>query len=85
MLMNKNTLDVRPLQNGILNPFTIILYPISPKLLLVSPEQAMESNSYFDGGIYFLNTDAVRKINRKQYEQCYRQVYSHSQEVLEKL
>lgn len=85
MLMNINTLDVRPLSNGILNPFTVIFYPISPKLLLVSPEQVMEGNDYFDGGIYFLNTDDVRKINKKQFEQCYRHVYSHSQEILEKL
>ena len=73
------------ISNGILNPFTVIFYPISPKLLLVSPEQVMEGNDYFDGGIYFLNTDDVRKINKKQFEQCYRHVYSHSQEILEKL
>lgn len=88
MIMNSQTFNTIPFKNGIANPNVYIYYPISPKLLLgiysFRDEQYILTKN--DCKLIFLDDKKfVQNINKKHYEQCYRQVYAYSKETLEEL
>lgn len=80
--------NVKPFTNGLLQPKTLVYYPLTPKLLLC----AYHSDIFFgyskerDGCLVDLDTRKempfIYSINRKQVEQCYDQVYARSRDVL---
>lgn len=88
MFVDGTTKDATPFSNGLRSPNTIAYYPISPKLLLgaMHPNIAFGVLSRSDCRIFDLDTrrDAnfISTINRKQIEQCFRQAFAKSEDVL---
>ena len=73
-LNNKTDLQ----SNGIALDCTIIQYPINRELLLVLYPRKMYFGELqkFDNKIVFIREDAfVLKVDKLQYEQCYKQTY----------
>ena len=91
MFMNRCNLDVTPFSNGIVNEQTVVYYPISPKVLLAlySKESLLGMLECFDNRVVFLDghkeQKMIRNINLKQKEQCNRQVFAKSENILSEL
>lgn len=91
MFMNRCNLDVTPFSNGIVNEQTVVYYPISPKVLLAlySKESLLGMLECFDNRVVFLDglkeQKMIRNINSKQKEQCNRQVFAKSENILSEL
>ena len=88
MFINSHTADATPFTNGLLQESTLVYYPLSPKVLLCAthPEAFFRALSKTDCCLVPLSSGREEKfihtINKKQAEQCYRQVYAQSQETL---
>lgn len=91
MFMDRQSFDVTPFHNGISNNNTVTFFPISPKLMIATYSYSTywgllnaynEKLLFIDGkkDIRFINN-----LNRKQMEQCSRQVFGYSKETLEML
>lgn len=91
MVINSVSYDPTPFSNGLLQVPTTVYYPISPKVLVASyhPLALFGRFSKEDGKLKFLDSDReqrfIRTLNRKQYEQCYDQVYSRCRGELDEL
>lgn len=93
MLINSVSYDPTPFSNGLLQVPTTVYYPISPKVLVASYHPAALCGIFLegDGKLKFLDADSdrnkqfIRTLNRKQYEQCYDQVYSRCRGELDEL
>lgn len=88
MLMNLKTTGVVPFANGIKDASTAIYFPVSPKILIAvySPITYNGALSDLNGKVLLLDEQKeesfIKKINQKQWEQCYRQVYAKRKESL---
>lgn len=91
MFIDNQTLNVTPFHNGISNVRTVTFYPISPKLVIAtySPEVLGGLLNTYDGRLIFINSENdmrfVDNINKKQLEQCYRQVFCKTKDNIQKL
>lgn len=91
MFMDAETLDSQPFRHGLLQPQTVVSYPISPKLLIVMyhPNYCLGKLKNFDGKITMINSQSDLKLintyNQKQYEQSYNWTFSKSSFALENL
>lgn len=91
MFMDAETLDSQPFHHGLLQPQTVVSYPISPKLLILMyhPNYYFGKLKNFDRKITLINSQSDTKLintyNRKQYEQSYNWTFSKSNYVLENL
>lgn len=91
MFLNISTSDARPFANGLLQKETAVYYPLSPKLLLwgVHPKAYFQEIIDLDESLVHLNETKEKRfidfINRKQYEQCYNQVYASKEVTLNKI
>lgn len=91
MFIDNQTFNVTPFHNGISNIRTVTFYPISPKLVIAtySPEVLGGLLNTYDGRLIFIKSDNdmrfVDNINKKQLEQCYRQVFCKTKENIQKL
>lgn len=91
MFMNAEILDSQPFCHGLLQPQTVVSYPISPKLLIVMyhPNYYFGELKNYDRKITLVNSQRDVKLintyNQKQYEQSYNWTFSKSSFVLENL
>lgn len=91
MFMDAETLDSQPFCHGLLQPRTIVSYPISPKLLVIMyhPNYYFGELKNYDRKITLINSKGDLKLiniyNQKQYEQSYNWTFSKSSSVLENL
>lgn len=91
MYIDADSLDTTPFRHGLLQRTTVVYFPLSSKLLLVAyhPEFYFGGLKNFDGCVIFIESEKenlfIDTQNRKQYEQCYNQVYSRRKESLEEL
>lgn len=91
MFMDNQTFDVTPFHNGISNKKTVTFYPISPKLLIATYSYDVYwgiLNSY-DGRLMFINSEKdmrfINNVNKKQIEQCNRQAFCKTKDIIETL
>lgn len=88
MHINAVTQNVQPFTNGLLNLSTVVVYPISPKLMLyvTHPDFYLGMLSKYDGCLMDISgkgdSNFISTMNRKQMEQCAYQVYARSQNTL---
>ncbi|MCD7883810.1 MAG: DUF4238 domain-containing protein [Lachnospiraceae bacterium] len=88
MHINAVTQNVQPFTNGLLKLSTIVVYPISPKLMLyvTHPEAYFGMLSKYDGCLIDISgksdSNFISTMNRKQMEQCANQIYARSQNTL---
>ena len=91
MVINSDTLNAMPFSNGLLQPSTIICYPISPKLILCAyhPYRFKTVLKKRDRTLEILDNKDVEKFvdgqNKLQLKQCFDCIYSHSKETLDLL
>lgn len=91
MHINARTKSAQPFTNGLLNINTIVVYPISPNLMLyaIHPEACCGLWLQYDGCLIDINGKSdfnfVSTMNRKQMEQCANQVYARSQDTLRRI
>ncbi len=91
LFMDANTRKATAFTNGLLNPTTIVYYPISPKLLVKAyhPDYHLGTFNRMDGKMYFLdaekNKEFINYTNAKQLEQCYDKCFAKSKSALEEL
>ena len=91
MFIDNQTFNVTPFHNGISNVRTVTFYPISPKLVIAtySPEVLGGLLNTYDGRLIVINSENdmrfVDNINKKQLEQCYRQVFCKTKDNIQKL
>lgn len=89
MVMNYQTLDVTPFNIGINSINAIILYPITPKLIVMGYHRLFKERYNIDGRISFFDNEEKKMLiianNKKQLEHCYRFVYSRKREILEEI
>lgn len=91
MYINARTQNVQPFTNGLLKPSTIVVYPISPKLLLyvTHPDFYFGTLPKNDRCLMDINinkdSNFISAMNRKQMEQCAYQVYAKSQDTLKRI
>lgn len=91
MFMDNQTLNVTPFHNGISNAKTVTFYPISPKLLIATYSYEIYGGFFnsCDGKLIFINSENdmrfVNNINKKQLEQCNRQVFCKTKDIIQKL
>ena len=91
MFINSITKNARPFANGLIQPTTLIYYPISPKLLLcaVHPSAYMGILSDHDCRLVDLDTckeiDFISLINKKQIDQCCQHAFARSVSALKQL
>lgn len=84
MFMNNVTLNATPFQNSLLNPTTVIYFPISSYLMLALYHQdyMFKKMKKFANKMIFANSRMVSTFNKKQLEQCDSQVYAGREETL---
>lgn len=91
MFIDAVTKNVQPFTNGLLKPTTIVVYPISPKLMfyVTHPAACFGMLSKDDGCLIDLDSSKhanfINTMNRKQLEQCANQVYARSQDTLKEI
>ncbi len=91
MVMDAETLDSQPFRHGLLQPQTVVSYPISPKLLIVMyhPDYCLGKLKNFDRKITLINgqgdAQLINTYNKKQYEQSYNWTFAKSSFALENL
>lgn len=91
MFMDAETLDSQPFRHGLLQPQTVVSYPISPKLLIVMyhPDYCSGKLKNYDRKITLINGQSDAKLintyNKKQYEQSYNWTFAKSSFALENL
>lgn len=91
MFIDSISSDASPFANGLIYGKTIVYYPIFPHLLLYAahPCSVYSVSSLRDCSIVDLDVNKdqrfINSINRKQFEQCYRQAFARSREGLEDL
>ena len=89
MLIDSSTLDATPFRNGVAQRSTVVLYPLSPKVVIAAyhPEYFMGGLVDYDGKYVLLNSNInfrfIENHNKKQFEQCFDQLYARSKETLE--
>ena len=89
MFMNNQSFDVTPFHNGIADNRTVIFYPISSKLMIVLYDynSLLGLLNSYDCKLLFIDSTKdnrfINNVNRKQIEQCYRQVFCKKKSVLE--
>lgn len=91
MFMNKDTFNVTPFHNGLIDSNTVTYFPISSKLMIATYNSDLYLgmlNSY-DCKLVFIDGNResrfINSINKKQMEQCNRQAFAKSKELLEQL
>lgn len=88
MFINNTTGNAKMYSNGLLQASTDVYYPISPKLMLFAshPSSRLGTLSKFDCKLFDLDASNkiqfISNINRKQIEQCFRQAYARSKDIL---
>ena len=91
MFLDTTTLNALPFSNGLLQSTTAVYFPIAPKLLIAAyhPNLYFGTLAEFDGKLIFLDSHKeqtfIQTQNKKQYEQCYNQIYAKNKTVLEML
>jgi hypothetical protein len=91
MFMDGQTLDVTPFHNGISDTKTITFYPVSPKILIATYSYNIYGGllNCYDRKLIFISEEKdrcfVNNLNKKQLEQCSRQVFSKTKEIIEKM
>lgn len=91
MFMDKQTLNVTPFKNGLVNSNTVTFYPISSKLMIATynDNSLLGALNSYDCKLAFIdgNKEAkfINNVNRKQMEQCSRQAFGKTKELLEQL
>lgn len=91
MFINSESLDVTPFHNGLADNRTVIFFPISPKLMIgiYSYNFCLGTLNEYDNHLIFVNSEKEKNFivnaNKKQLEQCYRQTFSTSPELLKEL
>lgn len=91
MFINSSSLDATPFHNGIANNKTVILFPLSPKLMI----SIYSDDIYFgvlnqhNGRMFLIDSKKDKRfivnINKKQLEQSHRQVFGNSYKILDEL
>ena len=88
MFVNYATNDPTPFRNGLLQPTTIVYFPIAPKLMLsaIHPSVSSSITAPIDGiliDLFVPNENSfIVDINRNQMQQCFRQVYAKSKKTI---
>ena len=88
MFINNTTGNARVFSNGLHQTSTDVYYPLSPKMILLAshPNARFGTYSELDCKLFDLyatdETKFISTINRKQIEQCYRQAYARSKDIL---
>lgn len=88
MFVNYATNDPTPFRNGLLQPTTIVYFPIAPKLMLsaIHPSVSSSITAQIDGlliDLFVPNENSfIVDINRNQMQQCFRQVYAKSKKTI---
>lgn len=91
MFMDKQTYDVTPFHNGLIDCNTVTYYPISSKLMIATYDSDLFLGMMksYDSKLVFVDGDRelrfINGINKKQMEQCNRQTFSRTRNVLEQL
>ena len=91
MVIDSVSYDPTPFRNGLTQVPTTVYYPISPKIMVASYHPAALFGFYSkeDNKLKCLDADGdqrfIRTLNRKQFEQCYIQVYSRCEKELNEL
>lgn len=91
MFMDRQSYDVTPFHNGLSKNNTVTFYPISPKLMIATYSYSTYwglLNDY-NGKLLFIDGKKdirfINNLNKKQTEQCSRQVFGYTKETLEML
>ncbi|BBF42812.1 hypothetical protein lbkm_1497 [Lachnospiraceae bacterium KM106-2] len=91
MFLNVITLNVKPFNNGIRDNKTAIFFPINPKLLLGIYDKSLwfDKLRRYDNRLAIIDDckdkSFIETHNKKQYEQCFNQVYAKNRGVLENI
>lgn len=89
MIVDSNTLNSRPFSNGLLVPSTVVLFPISSKLLLCAYNPYRFSPNGLDCKLKIMHgkdcENLVSVHNKLQISQNFNWAYSYSEETLNAL
>lgn len=91
VLLNSITLEATPFKNGLENESTVVLYPISPKTLVVAyhPAKFFGALKRMDCCISFIESKKeksfIHTANKAQKHSCDNYLYSNSKEYLSKV
>ena len=91
MFVNNQTGDPMPYHNGLARSTTATFYPISPQLLLATyaKDNGLSLYESIDKRIVFIDAERDARFidshNKWQYQQCDRQVFASSENVLDKI
>jgi hypothetical protein len=89
MFIDTSSLNALPFSNGLAQSTTAVYFPISPKFIVAAyhPKLYFGALSEFDGRLIYLDGNKERAFiqtqNKKQYEQCYNQIYAETKTELE--
>lgn len=89
IFVNASTLDATPFRHGLAQQSTVVLYPLSPKVLIAAyhPEFFMGGTVDYDGKYVLLDSNIksgfIENHNKMQYEQCFDQVFARTKGSLE--
>ena len=89
MIVDSNTLNSRPFSNGLLVPSTVVLFPVSSKLLLCAYHPYKFSSKGLDCKLKIIHgkdcENLVSVHNKLQITQNFNWAYSYSEETLNAL
>lgn len=91
MFVDAFSLNATPFKNGLAHHSTAVFFPLTPKIVIAAyhPDLYFGTLLDLDGKINFLDSNReskfVEMLNRKQFEQCYDQVYARKRNILESL
>lgn len=91
IFMDLVTQNVKPFSNGLINPTTIVYFPISPKLLLTvyHPNVFWGCLNNMDCSLQIIDSlcdkNFIDTCNIKRFEHCDKYVYANSKDVLENI
>lgn len=91
VLLNSITLEATPFKNGLENESTVVMYPISPKTIVVAyhPAKYFGTLKELDCCLRFINGEKekgfINTANKAQKHSCNNFLYSNSKEYLSKV
>lgn len=91
MFINSITNNACPFANGLINPTTMIYYPISPKLLLCAVHPLAYLGVLSNQDCHLIDLDVCKEIgfissmNKKQISQCYQHAFARSVGMMKQL
>lgn len=91
ILLNSLTLEATPFKNGLENESTVVLYPISPKIIVAAyhPSRLFGGMTKMDRCIEFIdsqtNKSFIYTANKAQNHSCNNYLYSNSKDYLSKV